>query len=216
MRHPGRWAFTIGLLVAASASALEVAKHRPPLELRPIFQAIQKELRSLQRRDSLATRRLGDLEDELRAARSKITRLETQLTMLRLKVSAIETTTGRKSVEPATAPAADTEPSPGSPTGRPAPARPTPAASPAKITNEERTAKGGFITITGHVQNTSAEPLTYVVVQAKFLDRRGKTVQSASAFTKPRLIRPGGMASFKIVTRADDRIRTHKLTIRAE
>jgi hypothetical protein len=94
---------------------------------------------------------------------------------------------------------------------------PDAAAGPqARIAGERVSREGGYTVITGTVENTSEQPLTLVTVRADFLDARGNVVKSETAYTSPRIIGPGGKATFKINTRRDHRIRTHRLAVQTQ
>jgi hypothetical protein len=224
MRHKTTWTLALLLVAAPLASALELRRHQIPKELAGVFKEIEEELHDL-RKDT--RRRVLELKSELRDARSKITRMETQMTLLKIKLSALQATRGSADMaEPGEegAPPAEGEegararprarrPAPKAP---PEPAVPPPAKLNAEIVDVQSERAGEFLTLSGSVKNTGTAALTFVIVKAVFLDREGKTVTKAATYTRPRVIAPKESASFELAVRADPRIQSHKLGLQAD
>jgi hypothetical protein len=224
MRFTTIGALALTVLTAPSVSALELRRHHIPRELAGVFKEIQKELTELRKSSH---RRTLELKSELRDARSKITRLETQVTLLKIKLSALQAAYGATDVlEPgaksqppsegqAAAPAAPATRRP-APPAPPQPVIPEPARLDAEIVDVELKRAGEFLTLSGSVKNTGETALTFVIVKAVFLDLEGKTVTKAATYTRPRVIAPKDSASFQLAVRADPRIESHKLSLQAD
>jgi len=176
------------------------------------FRDVDKQLRllpSLEKRSRSFEKRLEALEAKVRDAQTKLDLLEFQLDSIESKLKKIQeqlaALAGQKPEQPtpkATKPKEEPK---------------TPAvATFASIRSQGVAVMGEFLQITGVVANTSSKPLTFVLVEATFLDGSGHIVKTASGYTSPRVIPPGGTATFKIMTRRDPRIRNHRLTVRSQ
>lgn len=217
------YTWVVALLTSTHALALDVRRHSIPSNLRPIFQQVERDLEDMAKKNTATAHRVSELEGDLRKARSRITRLETDLTILKLKLGV------RRDVATPPKPKAgpgDTKSPATPPTGTTPktgvvtrPKKPPTVPQPktlVKISDEKRTAEGQFVVVTGKVANTSDRPLTFVVIETTFLDRKGSTVTTASAYTTPRVLAPGATASFRVMTRADERIAGHKTRVRTD
>ena len=202
-------AVILGLALTAAA---EGPKWKPE-ELTEKFDEIDKKLDalpSIERHEKATDRRLVDLEGKVRTLRSKLGHLEFQVRSLTNLVKALRIEIadlgGKATVaaEPGAEAGETAEPVPGAPT-----------VTMATIRSQQVVADGDFLNITGIVANQSAKPLSFVVVEASFLDDKNSVVKTASGYTNPRVLGPGATASFKIVTRRDNRIRNHRLRVRA-
>ena len=208
-------AWTVLLFALPQASPSKAAQdHWTDGELTDKFKDLDQKMeffREFDKRDRLSVRRLGEMDDDVRRLRAKVDLLEIQLKGLEETINALRkelaTTTARLEGvgrTPAT-------PQPGTPaTG------PVASSSLAVIRSQEAIIDGNSIVIKGTVANTSDRPLLSVVVEATFVDERNNVVKNESAYTEPRLIAPGATASFRILTRRDPRIFTHRLITRVE
>ena len=166
-------------------------------------------LPTLEKRTRSQEKRLALLENKVRDVQTKLDLLEFQLESIENKLKKIQAQlaamTGQKPQEqPSQTPSGNEE------------SKTPPVATFASIRSQQVRVVGEFLQITGIVANTSSKPLTFVVVEATFLDGRGHIVKTASGYTSPRVIPPGGTATFKIVTRRDARIRNHRLSVRSQ
>jgi uncharacterized coiled-coil protein SlyX len=209
MRQAICWTLALGLLVSGRAFGFEARRFTIPPELKDVFREIERDYREFEKKDAAAARRLTSLEDELGAARSKIAKLETQLNLLRMKLDAMTGVVAKPPEAPPTPGPAEAEPK-GTPTPPPAP---LPAAH---ITGEERRAEGDSVVVRGTVENTTKGPLTFVIIEVVFQDAEGKPVATVSAYTEPRVIPAGAAAKFQVATKANPRIKSHKVTARTQ
>jgi TolA-binding protein len=208
---------------AADALALEVRRYTVPPAMTELFRELERELRELRQGGEAASRRIAELEVEVRDAQARIARLESEQTLLKMRIGALETALAKPPAEAPATPGKGTTPSPPSPKPStpeaPAKAPESPGATIAaavKITTDKRSVEGGYVAVAGTVKNTLSEPVAFLIVEATFLAADGSVVKTAAGYTNPRVIRPGGTASFKIATGFDERIKSHKLAIRTE
>ena len=176
------------------------------------FHDVDKQLRllpSLEKRSRNFEKRVEALEAKVRDVQTKLDLLEFQLDSIESKLKKIQeqlaALAGQQPEQPvpeATRPKAEPKPSA--------------VATFASIRSQRVTVMGEFLQVSGVVANTSSKPLSFVLVEATFLDGRGHIVKTASGYTNPRVIPPGGTATFKIMTRRDPRIRNHRLTVRSQ
>ena len=216
MPHGTRW--TLPLLFALLAPAVAGAGAQPHYsgwDLDRNFADIRRKLRAiegLEARDKATLRRVNAIEAALRDIRTNVKSLELHLRTMDSTLAELrkELAVLRGS---ATQVAGTTE-TPGVTEDGDTPKGPEDPL--AEITNERSSSSGTFRTITGLVSNLSDRPLTFVVVEARFLDAKGNVIKTESAYTSPRVIGPGAKAAFKIHTRSDRRIRRHQLTVKAK
>jgi len=207
--RPTRWTLLLCLALAAAARARE--EDWTNKKLTEEFDEIDKKLRTLRRlekTDRNITRHLTKLDDQFRDLRTRLARLERQMKSLEdvlvaLRKEIAEVAARSKTGEPAKSAA-------GTPSVQPA------ERAVAAIRTQRRAINGDFLIITGTVANVSGRVLTFVVVEAAFLDARDHVVKTASGYTTPRVIAAGGTASFKIIIRRDLRIRNYRLTVRTK
>ena len=199
------WTVATGLLAASSAAALDlrVLEDYPkmPAGFRKLWKDVAREFDELRQKDRSAQSRITELENQLRQARTRVARLEGQLTTVRSRLANAEKAAGAARATPDAAPAA--------PDAAPA------AAALARIASRRSQVSGGYITVTGTVENVSDQTLTFVVVKATFLGRSGQVVNTGSGYATPRVIPPKGTGTFKIVVRDSSRIHRHQLTVEA-
>jgi len=200
----------MGLVLAALALPLWAAEWTSE-DLDEKFHEIDKDLRilrSVEKRGRSSEKRLEALEGKLRDVQTKLDLLEFQLESMENRLKKLQeqlaTLIGKKPQQPA----------PGATPGKEEP-KTAAVATFASIRSQQVSVLGEFLQVTGIVANTSSKPLTFVVVEAVFLDGRGNMVKTASGYTNPRVIPPGGTATFKIMTRRDPRIRNHRLSVRS-
>jgi hypothetical protein len=219
MRQAIRWALALGLLVGGRAFGLEVRKFTIPPELTDVFREIERDSRESERREAAMVRRVTKLEEDLSDAQSKIAQLETRLSLLRMRLEVTEAAVGHPTTPAGPVPAEGPTklvPPAGEPKGpTPAPPKPPPAAA-ARVASEESRTEGESLVVSGTVENTTKAPLTFVIVEATFLDAAEGVVATGSAYTSPRVIPAGGTAKFQIATKPDPRIKSHKLMVKAE
>ncbi|NQT50965.1 hypothetical protein HQ576_02880, partial [bacterium] len=89
------YTWVVALLTSTHALALDVRRHSIPSNLRPIFQQVERDLEDMAKKNTATAHRVSELEGDLRKARSRITRLETQLTLLKLRFGPLEATVRR-------------------------------------------------------------------------------------------------------------------------
>ncbi len=196
----------VAALAALSGAAR--ADHWSPTEITKKFREHEKELKKIEgilSASNSARLRIAELEAEMRLLRRQVADLETSLRSAQeavkgLKLDVIRAASARDASRTVRTPAAE----------EPVAA---PAANQAVVSGEHAERSGDFTVITGLVENTGDGPLTFVVVRADFLDSRGNVVKSESVYTSPRIIGPHSKASFKINTRRDHRVRTHRLSV---
>ncbi len=176
------------------------------------FQDLDKRVRllpSLDKRTRSHEKRLETLENKLRDVQTKLDLLEFQLDSIENKLKRIQQQLAALANQKPQEQPSET------PSGREEAKTPA-VATFASIRSQQVRVVGEFIQITGLVANTSSKPLAFVVVEATFLDGKGHIVKTASGYTSPRVIPPGGTATFKIMTRRDVRIRNHRLSVRSQ
>ena len=215
MQHGMRW--TAAVLIALAVQAAAGAEPEwSGWDLDKKFKEIEKQLhgvsslRDLQARDRSTMRRIADIESALRDVRTSVKDLDRRLRAIDSTLTDIQKSlAGARSSAPKPAPV--TVPAK---VGVETPAEPENPL--AEIADERSVRKAGFVTITGQVRNLSKRPLTFIVVQATFLDAQGNVVTTESAYTKPPVIGPGASAAFRIHTRSDQRVRRHRLSVGAK
>jgi hypothetical protein len=207
------WFLVLPFAVLALAPAW--GDHWAPEEITEKFNEVEKKLREFDechRKDRAANRRILALESTVRDLRTSVRQLQAEVKTLNATLVALQDTLTKTvgTVSPGGAEAGST------PRTARAPTPAEPEGPLAEIVSDRRAKEGNLITITGTVRNVSKGPLTFVVVEATFFGSRGDTLKTESAYTSPRVIAPGAIASFKIVTRHDRRIRRHALSVRAK
>jgi len=205
------WLLALPLAALTCASAW--GEHWSDGELSGRFKEIEKKLRAFDdchRRDRAANRRILDLESKVRELRTTVKELQDDL-----KAANLSLVTLRKDLASLAGRAVAATPGTGTTPGTSQAAR-EPEGPLTEIVSERRRIEGNLVTVTGTVRNISKRPLTFVVVEATFLGAQGNTLKTESGYTSPRVIAAGAIASFKIVTRHDRRIRRHQLTVRAK
>ena len=217
MAHGMRWALAVVVALALSAPAASHRGEEPHYngwDLDSKFKEIDRKLlglqtlRELQSRDRSTLRRVLALEATLRDLRTSVNAVELRLRTMEAVLTDLRKKT--EAVHVAARPPAGSEPQ------ETPKAAPKPEAPLVEIADEQAAEDSGFLTITGHVRNIAGRPLTFVVVQAAFLDDRGNVIRTESAYTSPRVIGPGDRAAFKIHTRSDRRATRHKLSVQAK
>lgn len=215
MRHGARWLLALALTVTAAASA---ADHWAPEEITDKFDEVDKKLRDLRHlesKDKTTTRRVIAIEAGVRDLRTAVKALEMRLQTMDAALKAIRADLAavRKTADGAVTAAAEaTAAARPKPTTRITPAHTGPVA---EIIDEEEKKANGFRTLTGTVVNRTSQALTFVVVQAMFVDDNGHVVRTESAYTSPRVIPPKGRSAFRIHIRDDGRIRRFRLSLQA-
>jgi len=204
-----RWVICAALFGALACGAVR-ADEWSGKEITDKFAEQQREIdkfEGLVSASSSARLRIAELEGEMRLLRRQVAELESALRTAREAIKDMELDIAKVAVK---RDASRTVHTPANPAAEPtvAPATGQAVVSGSRVKNE-----GDFTVITGIVGNTTDDPLTFVVVRADFLDARGNVVKSESVYTSPRVIGPRGKAAFKINTRRDHRVRTHRLTV---
>jgi hypothetical protein len=205
------WLLALPLAALTCASAW--GGHWSNEEISDKFKEIEKKLRAFEdcyRRDRAANRRILDLESKVRDLRTAVKELQDDVKSANVTLVAL-----RKDLAKLAGQALAAKPRTGTTPGTTRPGT-EPEGPLTEILTERRRTEGDLITITGTVRNVSERPLTFVVVEATFLGAQGNTLKTESGYTSPRVIAAGAIASFKIVTRHDLRIRRHQLSVRAK
>lgn len=218
MWHCARWVI---LLLAFALTTVARAGELDSLEefnryVSERLKKLDKEVREFRQNDGSAGRRIADLEGQLRKANTKVARLEAKMLTMGLRIEELRRELDRLAATPRVASRATPLPgtAPGAEAVKPEP--PEPKGPVATVISKRRQVSGNDLTITGTVQNISKEPLTFIVIKATFLDRKSKPVYTTSGYTNPRIIPPGGKATFKILARATLRDHRYTLSIRTE
>ena len=214
MLHGMKWTAAVLIALAVQAAA-GTEPHWSGWDLDTKFKAIEKQLhgvsslRELQARDRSTMRRIAEIESTLRDVRTSVKELDRRLRAIDSTLTDIQKgLAAARSSTPKPAPV--TEPAK---VGVETPAGPEGPL--AELVDERSVRKGGFVTITGQVRNISKRPLTFIVVQATFLDAQSNVVKTESAYTSPRVIGPGASAAFRIHTPSDHRVRRQRLSVQA-
>jgi hypothetical protein len=209
MQYARIW--TLAPLLALLPWAAARGDHWAPHEITEKFLEVDKKLEALDglvglaRADRAAARRIGDLETEVRELRSQVDQLGASIKSLQQLVQDLRADLAKAAATRAIAQTPDRT--------RPDAVEPAPEPTATRITSKNTMRDGDFLIVTGTVENTSEAPLTFVVVKADFLDNQRNVVHSASAYTNPRVIPPGGKATFRINTRFRPGIHDQRLTV---
>jgi hypothetical protein len=111
---------------------------------------------------------------------------------------------------PTAAPSTPTDMAPVTYSTAPASKEPTVPASISKnelsILGENHEETGGYIYITGKLQNNYPYPIRYIKVKIKFFDATNGVMFEKSLFVNPVELKPGSQGSYSLVMKSDSRI----------
>jgi len=204
--------FILPCIALAGFARAEEVKEWTPETLSKKMQEIDEAFKAIEKRFRPPERRLGALENQVRQLRLKVDLMEIELRQLGETLGAIRRqldTLAKRLETPPPAKGAQ-PPAKAAEKGKPVPA------DVATILSQKVLMGAESVTITGEVANRSKKPLVFAVVQADFVDKAGKVVKTASAYTEPRVIPAGSKGRFVLKTTRDPRATDHRLSLRTE
>jgi outer membrane murein-binding lipoprotein Lpp len=210
--RPALWLLVaLSLLLPAAARAAGINEDLTPDEIRKQFKKITSEFSEIERAKRSTAFHFNQLEANVRELSAKLDSLDTRLKTFETAIESIRAEFAKmakarieesKAARPAT------------PSGPSAPAAVQEII--ARVEDDRHTIEGTFLTFTGTVVNLTARPLTFAVVRVTLLDQGGNVIKTESTFTSPQIIPPQGKATYRIVTRRDNRIASSTVTVRAD